>query len=265
MNIASTGLIYFSPTHTTKKVVEGIAKGLQASTEQYYDLTPPIACVQAQQEFTQDVAIIGAPVYAGRLPSIMLSRFRRIEGNGRPAAIVVVYGNRAYEDALIELRDLALDVGFRPVAVGAFIGEHSYSTSDLPIAEGRPDAADLLTAHDFGKAIRDKLMVGLSCSSEPPPVPGNFPYKEIRMLSGIAPSVNDALCSRCRKCVLVCPAAAIDKEHPTETANELCIRCCACVKDCPSHAKALDDPRIRQATEWLYANCSDRKEPEAYL
>ena len=264
MNITSTGLIFFSPTHTTKKVVEGIAQGLHASTAQYYDLTLPGAVAQTHQEVTQDLAIIGSPVYAGRLPAVMLSRFRQIKGNGRPAAIVVVYGNRAYEDALIELRDVALEIGFRPIAAGSFIGRHSYSTPDTPIAEGRPDADDMLTAHNFGKAIRETLMPGFGSQNGLLQVPGHIPYKEIRMLSDIAPSVSQALCSRCRKCVLVCPTAAIDKEHPTDTARELCIRCCACVLACPSHARVLDDPRIKQAAEWLHANCSDREEPEIY-
>lgn len=264
MDIESTGLIYFSPTQTTKKVIEGIAQGLQATTEQYLDLTLQKAISQTNQEVTQDVAIIGSPVYAGRLPSVMLARFKQIRGNGRPAVIVVVYGNRAYEDALIELRDIAIEVGFRPIAAGAFIGEHSYSTSDLPIAKGRPDADEMLTARNFGKAIRNKIMTEISNPIELLQVPGNFPYKEIQMLSGIAPSVNEALCSRCGKCVLVCPTAAIEKENPINTAKDLCVRCCACIKACPSNAKLLEDQRIKQAAEWLYANFSARKEPEVY-
>lgn len=265
MDIESTGLIYFSPTQTTKKVIEGIAQGLQATAEQYFDLTLPGAISPTFQEVTQDVAIIGSPVYAGRLPSTMISRFKQIKGNGRPAVIVVVYGNRAYEDALIELRDIALEIGFRPIAAGAFIGEHSYSSSDLPIAEGRPDSDDVLTAQNFGKAIREKFMVEISNSTELLQVPGNLPYKEIQMLSGIVPSVNKALCSRCGKCVPVCPTAAIDEENPMNTEKDLCIRCCACIKACPSRAKLLNDPRIKQAAEWLYVNFSVRKEPEIYL
>lgn len=265
MNIESTGLIYFSPTQTTKNVIEGIAQGLQTTAAQYYDLTLPAAIAKTYQEVSQDVAIIGAPVYAGRLPSIMLSRFKEIKGNGRPAVIVVVYGNRAYEDALIELRDIAIEVGFRPIAAGAFIGEHSYSTSDLPLGKGRPDANDMLTAQNFGKEIRKKIMAETDSPNELLHVPGNFPYKEIQMLSGVVPSVNEALCSRCGKCIPTCPTAAIDKENPMNTAKDLCIRCCACVKVCSSNAKLLDDPRIKQAAEWLYANFSARKEPEIYL
>jgi ferredoxin len=265
MEIESTGLVYFSPTQTTKKVIDGISQGLQATTEQYFDLTVSEAISNTYHEVTQDVAIIGSPVYAGRLPSIMLARFKQIKGNGRPAIIVVVYGNRAYEDALIELRDVAIEAGFRPIAAGAFIGEHSYSTSDLPIGEGRPDANDMLTAQNFGKEIRKKIMAEPKRPNELLQVPGNFPYKEVQMLSGIAPSVNEALCSRCGKCVPVCTTAAIDKENPMNTAKDLCIRCCACVKACPSNAKLLDEPGIKQVAKWLYANFSIRKEPEIYL
>lgn len=265
MNIESTGLIYFSPTQTTKKVIEGIAQGLQATTEQYFDLTLPDAIAQTCQEFTQDLAIIGAPVYAGRLPSAMLSRFKQIKGNGRPAAIVVVYGNRAFEDALIELRNIACLAGFKPIAAGVFIGEHSYSSSDLPIAAGRPDAEDMVNAYAFGKAVREKFIMAINKPCELLQVPGNYPYKETQLLTDIAPSADEALCSRCGKCVLVCPTAAIDKENPIGTAKDLCIRCCACVKACPSQAKLLDDPRIKQASEWLYANFSNRKDPETYL
>ena len=265
MNIESTGLIFFSPTNTTKKIVEGIAQGLQGTSKQYFDLTPPGASVQTNQEFTQDLAIIGAPVYAGRLPTVMLSRFNHLKGNGRPAVLVVVYGNRAYEDALIELRNVAIDAGFKPIAAGAFIGEHSYSTEDKPIAIDRPDDGDMAKAHAFGRAIFKKIQTAQTMPDGPLQVPGNFPYKEVQMRASIVPSVNESLCSRCGECVPVCPTGAIDREDPLSTSKELCIRCCACVKACPNNAKAFDDAGITQFTEWLYTNCGDRKEPEIYL
>jgi ferredoxin len=231
---------------------------------QNFDLTQPDITAQVSREFIQDLAIIGAPVYSGRLPSVMRSRFERIKGNGKPAVIVVVYGNRAYEDALVELRDCAFQAGFCPIAAGAFIGEHSYSTSDLPIAAGRPDADDMVKAYSFGKAIRETFMTANS-NANGLQVPGNFPYKEIQMLSDIVPSVNEAICSKCGKCVSVCPTATIEKENPIETTRALCIRCCACIKTCPTNAKVFDDPRIKQASQWLHTNFSNRKEPEIYL
>lgn len=262
MNIESNRLIYFSPTLTTRRILEGIAKGLQATPEQHCNLTHPIACNHNTRETNSDLAIIGAPVYAGRLPPVMVSRFQHIQGNGTPAVIVVVYGNREYEDALIELRDIALEAGFRPIAAGAFIGEHSYSTADLPIAAGRPDADDMAKALDFGKAIRAKLMTE---AVEYPNVPGNFPYQEVKSLPGIAPSVNKARCTKCGACIPACPTAAIDAGSPENTDKERCIRCCACIKVCPVAARSLEDPRIKQITTWLHANCGDRKEPEIFF
>lgn len=266
MSIYTTGLIYFSPTQTTRKVIEGISQGLKVENLQRLDLTPPDTENLIFHDFFQDLAIIGSPVYSGRLPAAMVSRLQRIKGNGTPAVIVVVYGNRAYEDALIELRDLALEAGFNPIAAGAFIGEHSYSTTTLPIAAGRPDDEDIVKAKAFGEMIR-KRVSDFSTSKQINllQVPGTYPYKDVRMLSEIAPAVDETQCTRCKKCISICPTAAIQADDPILTDKGSCIRCCACIKICPTTAKAMDDPRIKQATEQLNMNFSIRKEPELYL
>ena len=120
MDIASAALIYFSPTRTTRKIIESIAQGVRIPRVEHVDLTPPEALTRKYAGMHDELAIIGSPVYGGRLPTEMVSRFRRLKGNGTPAVIVAVYGNRAYEDALLELRNLALEAGFNPVAAGAF-------------------------------------------------------------------------------------------------------------------------------------------------
>ncbi len=266
MDINSATLIYFSPTQTTRKVVEAISRGLQVANPECVDLTLPAAEVQKLPFIHRDLAVIGSPVYGGRLPTVAVSRLRRFRGNGVPAVIVAVYGNRAYEDALIELRDLALEIGFRPTAAGAFIGEHSYSTNFMPVAVGRPDVEDIDKAMAFGKMIREKMMtvraldqIGLL------QVPGTFPYKELRTLSGISPVTQHTLCTKCELCISVCPTAAIDADDPALIDKVLCIRCCACVKVCPAGAKTMDDPRIRKIMEQLSVTCSQRKEPKTYL
>ncbi|MDP2754584.1 MAG: 4Fe-4S ferredoxin, partial [Nitrospirota bacterium] len=200
------------------------------------------------------------------LPAIALSRFRELKGNGAPAVIVVVYGNRAYEDALLELRDVAIEAGFKPVAAGAFIGEHSFSINDTPIAAERPDVEDLGKTAAFGKMIREKMITLPALDQiNPLQVPENFPYKELRMLSDVSPVTQEMLCARCRMCSLACPTAAINADDPALTDKGLCIRCCACVKGCPVGAKILDDPRIKQVAEQLSVNSSKRQEPEMYL
>lgn len=265
MDIDRITLLYFSPTHTTRKIVEAIARGVGAAESDRVDLTSPAATRQPAA-VTGGLAIIGAPVYGGRLPDEAVSRLRQFNGNGTPAVIVAVYGNRAYEDALLELRDVAREIGFAPIAAGAFIGEHSYSGAATPIAAGRPDAADLQRAEEFGTAVREKLR-RLGPAAEWPllPVPGNFPYKAWPGLAGIAPLTREASCVRCGVCVGACPTAAITLGETVTTDAERCIKCCACVKSCAPAARLMDNPRLKQVAEMLSANCRERKEPETFL
>lgn len=266
MDINFAKLIYFSPTQTTKKIIEDIAHGVRFATVEHVDLTQPDASMPKLVEIRDELAIIGSPVYSGRLPAVAISRLRNLQGNGAPAVVVVVYGNRAYEDALLELRDIALEAGFKPIAAGAFIGEHSYSTNCTPIAVGRPDVEDLGKATAFGKMIREKMQnIRELDQTTSLHVPGNFPFKELRMLSDISPVTQEMLCTRCKRCHSVCPTAAINADDPTLTDKNLCIRCCACVKNCPAGTKTMEDPRIKEVAEQLSVNCSNRKEPETYL
>lgn len=266
MNINTVKLIYFSPTQTTRKVIEGIAQGIRIVAVEHVDLTPPDARTQKLPEMHDELAIIGSPVYSGRLPTDAVSRLQRLKGNGAPAVIVVVYGNRAYEDALLELRDLALEAGFKPVAAGAFVGEHSYSSNATPIAVGRPDVEDLKKAKEFGKMIHEKLKkMRTRDKIGPLQVPGNFPYKERSALSDISPVTHKVVCTKCEKCALACPTGAITVSDTVTTDRSVCIRCCACIKACSTGARIMEDSRIRQVAEQLSMNCRKRKEPETYM
>jgi len=136
----------------------------------------------------------------------------------------------------------------------------------MPIAAGRPDAQDLGKAEEFGRMIREKLAnIWTIDQINTLQVPGNFPYKELRMLLDIVPAINEAICTRCKMCLSACPTAAINSYNPTLTHKGLCIRCCACVKNCPAFARTMDDARIKHAAEQLNMNCGNPKEPETYL
>ena len=266
MNSNTVRLIYFSPTGTTRRILEGIANGFQLVTIKHVDLTSPGTRTRKLAEMHDELVIIGSPVYTGRLPVDTVSRLRRLQGNGSPAAIVVVYGNRAYEDALLELRDLVLETGFKPVAAGAFIGEHSFSNNATPIAVGRPDAEDLRKAKEFGKIVQEKMRTMRAPEgSAPLQVPGNFPYRERGALSNISPVTQASICGKCEKCASVCPAGAITVGDTVMTDRGACIRCCACVKACSTGARVMDDPRIRQVVAQLSMNCHIRNEPEVFL
>ena len=146
MKITTAKLVYFSPTGTTKKVLEGIADAIQVDLVEQIDLTPPEAVTREFEELQDELAIIGAPVYGGRIPLDAVHRFRRLKANNTLVVVVVLYGNREYEDALLELKNLTEELGFTAVAGGAFVGEHSYANETVPIANGRPDAEDLKKA-----------------------------------------------------------------------------------------------------------------------
>ena len=266
MNIHSVKLVYFSPTGTSKRVVEAIAKGIQTSNE-HINLTPPTARTQEFEKLHDELAIIATPVYAGRIPPEAVYRLRRLTANNTPAVLVAVYGNRHYDDALIELQDLAIEQGFKPVAGGAFIGEHSYSTAEVPTAHGRPDADDLKKAVEFGRKIKEKMR-GVSGPQDIPPldVPGNRPYRDGVWDPGepMDPVTREDLCIKCGKCAEVCPTSAVTVGNVVTTQADACIWCCACVKNCPTGARVMR-PRMQQASKWLNTNYSERREPETYL
>ena len=266
MEINAVKLIYFSPTQTTKKVLEGIAEGMQMEWVEHIDLTRLDATTQDPEALDAGLVIMGVPVYGGRVPVEAVERLQPFRGEDTPVVCVVLYGNREYEDALLELMELAEKAGFKPVAGGAFIGEHSFADDNVKIANGRPDNEDLNKAREFGGKIRKKLgEIQTLDDISPLRVPGNTPYKERRERSGISPVTQDTLCELCETCASVCPNAAITIDERILTDPEACILCCACVKNCPTGARVMEDSRIKQMAEWLRTNCSERKEPEMYV
>jgi len=156
MNIKQVKLIYFSPTGTTQKVLESIAQGITDEVVEHINLTRPDNAQKPIPPFSDELILIGAPVYGGRLPVDAINRFKQIKASKTLAIPIVVYGNREFEDALLELKNLAIDLGFHPVAGAAFIGEHSFATKDAPIANGRPDSLDVQKAKAFGAKIKEK-------------------------------------------------------------------------------------------------------------
>ncbi len=266
MNITSVTRVYFSPTGTTGKILQQITEGIQAAKNKDINLTLPSSGAGDYAFGQDDFVVIGAPVYAGRIPATAVQRLKQIKGNKTPAAIIVVYGNRAFEDALLELSALVQEAGFLPVAAGAFIGEHSYSTAANPIAVGRPDAQDLARAKDFGARISKKMV------AIPNPerittltLPGKFPYKDYGAWPEMSPVLIEDLCNLCGECAAACPTAAITVESAVLTEKKKCILCCACVKSCPLDARIMEEPMIKQIAQWLSKNFQERKEPEIFI
>ncbi len=265
MKTHKTTLIYFSPTGTTEKILKAIAAGLTSDEPVWIDASKP-AIRENAYSFTHDeLVIIGVPVYSGRVPATMLPFLNTLKGDNTPTVLVAVYGNRAFEDTLLELKDITSSRGFDPIAAGAFIGVHSYSTKEYPIAAGRPDEQDLTSARSLGKKIKEKLSGEVfNLHDGPLEVPGNNPYRELKQFPQGNITTRYELCSHCGTCAEVCPTGAVSEEHFTHDP-EKCIICCACIRFCPGQARTLETEAIQKISAKLHTMCAERKEPEFFF
>ena len=266
MEIKKVKLIYFSATGTTQKVLESIAEGIAVENVEHVNMTLPKIAKQAIPPFSDELVLVGAPVYGGRLPADAVKRLKQLKASKNLAVLIVLYGNREFEDALLELKNLAIELGFHPLAGGAFIGEHSFSTKDVPIASGRPDSKDIQKAMAFGEKIKEKLTKLQSPGDVTDlVVPGSFPYEAAgaRKMT-VSPVTLVDKCTICGTCAEVCPTSAIAVGEDVSTEIEACIRCCACIKNCPEEARIFEDDMMKTITEWLNENCAARKEPQLF-
>ena len=132
MKINTVWAAYFSATDTTKTVVTQIAKELARHTGrplETFDFTLPQTRKTPKAFGPGDLVVFGTPVYAGRVPNLLIKYVASVQGNGALAVPVVCYGNRHYDDALMELRNTLRDGGFHPVAGAAFSCQHAFSPS----------------------------------------------------------------------------------------------------------------------------------------
>lgn len=258
MELKKVKLVYFSATYTTRRVLRGISAGIGVDTEEF-DITQslPVGGITAQEG---DVFIFGAPVYAGRIPWQAADVFKSVSGRGVPAVAVCVYGNRDYDDALLELKDTVESNGFTVVAAGAFIARHSIFPK---VGESRPDKSDERLIHDFGVRV-GALLSGMESLSQAKPVEvkGNRPY---RMPSAIPlKPTGNRHCNRCLTCVRLCPVQAISESNPQKTDKEKCISCGRCVVVCPQHARHFGGILYKMAGRKFVKAHAARKEPETF-
>jgi len=251
-------LAYFSATGATKTVVEALAKGFGANEISKLDFTSPDFRAQEDILVDEDTTVVFAgPVFAGRIQTDAMDQLKRIKGNGN-AICICVYGNRDFDDALIELYDTAIDNGFNVVGNGAFIGEHSFThITDFNIAKNRPDANDLTIAENFGRDIVKKIVDGNLSNIEPK---GNRPYKDGMSSLLVAPDTLDT-CIKCGKCITVCPVNAINTEFKCNP--DLCILCGACGKVCPVNAKVCTVEPLIQKSKLL--STLEKRVPKLFI
>jgi len=275
VNVKKVWAVFFSATGTTRKVVSRVAEvvatelGVQWET---CDFTSPRSRETVLSFCADDLVVVGTPVYAGRVPNVLLKYLGTVQGNGAIAVPVVLYGNRNYDDALIELRDILEGDGFHTVAAGAFVGEHAFSYT---LAKGRPDAADMAIATSFAKQVAAKLRTIVDTHALTPisvkgvlhPYRGYFQprdsqgnpidIRKVKPLTG-------ADCNDCKLCVDSCPMGSISFDNVREYTG-ICIKCGACIKICPQHARYYEDSQYLYHKRDLEKTLTRRAEPQLFV
>lgn len=259
MKADKTILLTFSPTRTSKRIGEAIASGISDGQFNSIDLTYDNAPKPLNIP-SDTLIVISVPVYGGMVAPKAIERMAELQIDGAPSVIAVVYGNRAYDQALEQLDAFVTGHGGKTIAAGAFIGEHSYSNGQYPIAAGRPDRNDLKEAEQFGREIRQKIAAAnnqeeisaVDVKLLPDPAMADMAMLQFRNAvqeamerqpaGNSAPVTNTELCTHCGTCAQYCPTQAIEKGNECHTDASKCIKCCACVKICPQQARTYETP-----------------------
>lgn len=260
MNIEKITSLFFSPTDSTKEILSRITEKLPLQAE-VMDITGYRERNRSHEFGAGEAVFIGIPVYGGRVPAPAVETLRNMKGNHTPVVLLATYGNREYEDALLELQNLMEENGFIVTAAAAFITEHSIMHS---VAKGRPDAEDKKIIDQFAAKVWEKLQkadIVSGCAGIA--VKGNVPYREYKGVP-LKPQ-GTKKCTKCGICAASCPVQAISPETPENTDKNRCISCMRCMKVCPVQARKLNKMMLAVAEKSFYNSYSARKEPEIFL
>lgn len=262
----------FSPTGGTEHIVsllaEEMGKCLKLPVHKI-SFTLPDERKKSCTFTEEDLLILGTPVYAGRIPNKILPDVdRSFEGNGTLAVAVSVFGNRNYDDGLMELALLLENHGFCVAAAAAAAARHAFSDD---IGAGRPDKQDEEELRVFARRAAEKIkeFSGVekivsgnksSCGVSALQITGHNPvgpyYTPLRADGQPAkflkakPVTDENLCNRCGTCAQVCPMGSISREDPS-VVNGICIKCQACIRACPTQAKHFEDEDFLSHVEML--------------
>ena len=246
--------IFFSPSGTTKKVLEQMA----ISIDENYQICD-LLYFDGEKDFaSDDVVIVGMPVFAGRIPKTARARLSKLSGDNTKAIAVANYGNAHLTDALLELVDLLKENNFDVIAAASTISHHSIFDG---VAIGRPDEDDIEKINEFAERCIDKIENGSSLESD---IPGNRPYVEYKTLPFIV-SCDESKCVFCLECVSVCPEGAIPDDDPADVDLDLCSRCTSCINICQEDARGFVGDAFESTKPKFESANAERKEPEFYL
>ncbi len=243
--------VYFSATNNTKKYLKAMAEALTSETTTVFDLTSASRKREPMSFDANDLVLIGMPVYGGRCPSLAMQRLELIKGNDTPCIIIVTYGNRDYDDALLELSDWAIAHGFIVKGAAAVIGKHTFGEIEVE----RPNEDDLLAIQEFASKAYQNTNKTIAIN-------GNRPYKEGGGGASFRPATTYK-CVHCGLCVRQCSTGAIGSD--CEKISDQCISCFRCINVCPHGAKVMDDSNYRTFAADFTKRLSVHRENEYFL
>ena len=260
MKITKVTAVYFSPNGKTKEIVNKLARALEMEEVHELDFTL-VASRQEKRSFGPDeLVVVGFPVYSDRLPVTSGEIFPLLKGNNTPAVAVVSYGNRAYGDALLELKNTLEGQGMKVVSGAAIIGEHCQNRT---VASGRPDEKDDLNIQNYGHRIVSTLKAMEEVDTKKDlAISGAYPYAPLK--KHLTPQGDDR-CIQCGLCFEHCPVNAISEKDFRITDPNVCIFCAKCIQVCPTHARDMKEESYLAFMTKLEGMTKDRKEMEIFI
>ena len=253
LNFEKVSKVYFSPSGTTEKIVNEVAKNFNMNRENY-----DLLSFDEEKSFSDELVIFGIPVFDGRIPKLACKRLSKMKGNNTKAIVILNYGNMDYGDALLELTELLKENNFQIVGVAATVSQNSLFNQ---IGHNRPDESDMKKINEFSQKIVEKLK---NNEENEIFVNGYKPYSAYRTPE-FSINCDENLCVECLDCVYTCPEEAIMENTPTMTNIDDCTRCSTCINVCSEGARSFSGDAYNQEMQNAVEDFYDRKEAEFYF
>ncbi len=240
---------YFSPTGGTKKALDALCHAWDCERVEL-DLAESMPDTAGLEFGAEDVLVVAVPSFSGRVPQFLIPKLGTMRGNGAAALLVTAYGNRDFDDTLIELKNVLEPAGFRCMCAVAAVTQHSLMPA---YGTGRPDAQDIAELSAFSERCRRAIETG-----KPAEIPGNVPYREYTGVP-LKPEA-DKRCTACGLCARSCPLGAIPEQDPRTVDKARCISCMLCTAVCPQNARKVNTLMQHAAQLKMKKLCAGRKE-----